>query len=902
MGKYKMSRFTYAMILMSILLTANNIFAKITKLVEREKSVVIPFSEGRKFQFGSTPQAKRTILLKIKTRMDTKGLGGSLHFLKIIVNGHELAPNKGRSICRLLNKPLFAPVTPKLKHKWCDDNKWNVLYAPDFEAAYSQKFYIGDPYLYIFDITDLSNPVAENRIEIKNCATAKFVNRVGQKYKNGKKLDMVIGSLIIEEKDVPSPTMQETVGKVEIINRGEPAAGPASYHGKLLPGGGFSLNIGRNTYSFSSKFSYPDAGFNCLTAGSKVNQERWKVSVKGNIVYAECPYYKIVRTVNFTPRRIEISDAITNRNSEKPFGLSVRNELISKTLANAPIRLAGSPDPARAEYYAPLNPSVHIVTPEGGIGFVAEDPVYRCQGMLYAKPDGKKNNITAGIRTDMLRLSPGETYTLKWAVYPVAGKDYYDFINLVRVDWKANFTALGPWRWGGHSLREMSLEKMRKVIREQGIRYYIGSDWCESKWHPADNKQGVQRIAFGSDVFSDYWTYRRNASLKLINKIREASPGIKVFWYFDTMRESADDTMTRFEDSLFLDKNGKPVVTTWPNTNNPTYQMVPTLKNNFGKAALETARRYLDEVGLDGIYWDETGGIQFNRILISYSNYDGHSCLLDPKTWRMKREVGVVLLSAMPFMNAVIDMVKKRGKMMLTNGSPISLKARQNIQGMIEVQHNSYYAYEGNLNTPLGYMSWSSSWDDFLRVLNMATLPADCLQTELPHDISPFMFPFTTIEIHPGYMLAKERIIVTHSGNYGWHGTRSLAQVRHFNSFGKLTNVDFKTVIGKEARTRIDLKMKEAVVLERIPISFEPKDAEDQIEISKVKYSADEISMDFKASKGGILKINNGRFILKDNIRVNVLLGRKRYKNEINGNSLEINIPSGFAGSVNVTK
>jgi hypothetical protein len=368
------------------------------------------------------------------------------------------------------------------------------------------------------------------------------------------------------------------------------------------------------------------------------------------------------------------------------------------------------------------------------------------------------------------------------------------------------------------------------------------------------------------------------------------------------MRESADDTMTRFEDSLFLDKNGKPVVTTWPNTNNPTYQMVPTLKNNFGKAALETARRYLDEVGLDGIYWDETGGIQFNRILISYSNYDGHSCLLDPKTWRMKREVGVVLLSAMPFMNAVIDMVKKRGKMMLTNGSPISLKARQNIQGMIEVQHNSYYAYEGNLNTPLGYMSWSSSWDDFLRVLNMATLPADCLQTELPHDISPFMFPFTTIEIHPGYMLAKERIIVTHSGNYGWHGTRSLAQVRHFNSFGKLTNVDFKTVIGKEARTRIDLKMKEAVVLERIPISFEPKDAEDQIEISKVKYSADEISMDFKASKGGILKINNGRFILKDNIRVNVLLGRKRYKNEINGNSLEINIPSGFAGSVNVTK
>lgn len=617
-----------SILLLTIVFSINNTaLAKTTTLVNKEKPVVIPFSTTHKFQFGQISQAQKTILLKVKSRMDTRGLGGSLHFLKIIVNGQVVNPNKRRSVLRLVNKPLIGPVTPKLKHKWCDGSKWNVLYAPDFKAAYTQKYYIGNPYLYVFDITDLINPVAENRIEIRNCASPAFVARVGVRHKKGKKLDMVIGSLVLEENSGASPTMKEVVGKVVVINRGEPAAGPAAYQGKILPGGGFSIKVGKDSYRFSSFFSYPDAGFNRLNASKQISgQKGWNVSVKGNRVIAKGRHYKIVRTIKFTPRRVEITDAISNLNKKAPFGLSVRNEMLLDKLKDAPIRLAGCPDPARSKYSTFLNPSVHIVTPEGGIGFIAEDIVYRCQSQLYADSD------KTGIRTDMLRLAPGEIYTLKWAVYPVAGPDYYDFINLARVDWGANYTAVGPWRWGGHSIKNMPIQKLRSLIKKQDIRYYIGGDWKEWSWDTPNNKQGTRRIAFATDVFSDYWAYRRKSSLATIKKLRKASPGIKALWYYDVMRESANDTMTRFKDSLFFDKNGKPVVTIWPGTKNPTYQMVPTLKNNFGKAALKTARRYLDEAGLDGIYWDETGGIQFNRILISYSNYDGHSCLLDPKT------------------------------------------------------------------------------------------------------------------------------------------------------------------------------------------------------------------------------------------------------------------------------
>lgn len=218
---------------------------------------------------------------------------------------------------------------------------------------------------------------------------------------------------------------------------------------------------------------------------------------------------------------------------------------------------------------------------------------------------------------------------------------------------------------------------------------------------------------------------------------------------------------------------------------------------------------------------------------------------------------------------------------------------------MIEVQHNSYYAFEGNLNTPLGYMSWSSSWDDYLRVLGMATLPANGLQTVLPHDIAPFLFPFTTIEIHAGYMLAKERIIATHSGNYGWHGTHSLAQVRHFNKTGKLTNVDFVTSITHEARTAITLNSKEAIVLERVPLSFEPTDGK-KAEVQKIKYDAKSISLYLTAPHGGILKIDTGKFVLQDGSNINVYMDNKRQSIKVIKQKLNILVPVEFDGFINI--
>jgi len=80
-----------------------------------------------------------------------------------------------------------------------------------------------------------------------------------------------------------------------------------------LPGGGFALHMGQSVYRFTSSLSFPNAGFNRLTAGAPVSggQKTWKMSTEGNRVTGEGPDYRVVRTVSFGPRRVEIADVIT---------------------------------------------------------------------------------------------------------------------------------------------------------------------------------------------------------------------------------------------------------------------------------------------------------------------------------------------------------------------------------------------------------------------------------------------------------------------------------------------------------------------------------------------------------------------------------------------------------------
>jgi hypothetical protein len=218
---------------------------------------------------------------------------------------------------------------------------------------------------------------------------------------------------------------------------------------------------------------------------------------------------------------------------------------------------------------------------------------------------------------------------------------------------------------------------------------------------------------------------------------------------------------------------------------------------------------------------------------------------------------------------AVIGEVQKHGGVLLGNGPAGSQQIlHTGVQRMIEIQHNDSYGYQGNLETPLGYISGNIGWGNFLRAFHQAMLPVSGFSAKgFPHDITPYLFPFTPIEIHPGYLLGKERIVVTHDGNYGWHNEKVLSFTRHFDQNGKLTATHFPiNITASGARTAVKLGDNEAAVLEKIPLSFGPdkKVLSSKVLLAKWKATVTVVNSNDKgitlkidAPQGGVIKFTN---------------------------------------------
>ena len=903
MNKLKLKRLNYYMkdipmkttyLVAIIIFTVLPLSAKNIPLINKE--TFIPKNKSIEFGFASIPQNNRTTLLSIKARIDYKTFMGSMQAMRIFVNDREVKTSLKRGVSRLVNKPLFSPITPTKSAKWFHlKYGWRLIYGPDFKGGLTRKYYAANPYELVLDITDFISPDAENRIKITN-----VINDRGLwKFMPADRGKIAIQSLKINVKRKPSPMMLPTLEIKPYINRGEPAAPPAHYQAKVSKNGGLSVEIGGQKWQFESAFSYPNAGLNYLPAK---NTRKWKVKVQhGNkcvIVNAKCSYYTLERTLNFTKRKIEIHDKLTNRTNQA-LGMLIRHQVSTKNIKNALIRLAGNPDPVVQEYTSSANPSIHVNTKNSSFGMICFDDILRNQATLFSKG----NN--SGFKNDMFRLNPRKSYTLRWDIYPVAGPDYYDFINLVRQDWKANYTIHGPYTliYPDKFLKK-DFNTLKKDFARHGIRYVIPiGPFVKGK---GKNK----RLAFGTEPLEPQWADMRRKNRLSAKRVRKIDPNIKVMVYFDSRRDSSKSSNIRFKDSLWVRPDGKALFTKWgvPGNNYICYTFVPSLKNSFGRKMISIVDKYIAENGADTIYWDEMsgGGGSFGYPKgITFNREDGYSCILDKKNYTIKRKIGLTKLLVKDYLEAMVKKIHGQGRPLLGNGPP-SLRAmlKLKVHRMCEVTHNNFWHYEMNLGSPLGWTYIARSTFDG----TVATIRKACLPVGVPlgskHEISRYLFPFTPIELHHGYLLGKERIITLHDGNYGWSGKRDLVQLRHFNSDGILVDDDSPTLIGKEARTTVKLGKGEAMVLVRLPVSLEPvadTDSKWQAKVNKVDYNKNYISLYLKAPQGGVLKIKNGKFILRDGETVKVTLGNKVQQVKIANDCLLINIPPKFSESVEIS-
>lgn len=243
--------------------------------------------------------------------------------------------------------------------------------------------------------------------------------------------------------------------------------------------------------------------------------------------------------------------------------------------------------------------------------------------------------------------------------------------------------------------------------------------------------------------------------------------------------------------------------------------MFASLDNAFGKAVLEVVDAYMDEIGADGLYWDEMENVAYGYPYLTYSRPDGRSCILDLQTYTPKVEVGLTTLLGEGHRLAVIDRVREKGGTLMGNG-PTTTRALlgRKVQRMVEIQHNDWWCYEGNLDSPLGYGSSRRDFGNVTRALKMATLLVGTA-LDYPHEFSRYTFPFTPIELHHGYLLGQERIITLHSGRYGWPGETVAATLHLFGADGKLVSSEDVTVGGGDARLPVELSEGQVAVIER---------------------------------------------------------------------------------------
>jgi len=772
-----------------------------------DRDTPIARGETAAFEFPSVATQDTTVLLEVRARMDSKGLGGSMYFMELALNGKPVQAAKTRMVCRLKNRPLTSAVAPDLPSAWYGPGGgWRVVYAPDFEAAKAQSFYVDDPYRLVLDVTDL---IAEgkNTLEITDTASADMAARLKAEMK------LVVGSVTLRTEPGPSPTMTAADQHEHVINRGEPGAGPAGYKGELLGGGGFALTMDGKRFAFRTDLSYPNAGFHHLTpvATPESDPGRNLTVTKaddGGEVSLLCEHYRVRRQVRFTPRRVEISDGITNLSDTEGLGLVVRHSVDLKEHPKAAVRICGNADPAVNEYYAPSNPSVYLAEGDLGLGLICEDDVFRNQAKLFFDP----SETSAGLRTEMLYLGPRESYELRWSVYPAASRDYYDFTNLVREDWGANYTVEGAWCFfGPDQIIDMPAEELKQNLERLGVRY--ACSW--GGW--VDGKHDAKRIGFGAEVLSDYWADYRERLKAATAKLHAAKPDVKVLIYYDSQRDTHANAGEPYSDSQLTNAAGAHQSTEWGGQYSLTWSMFATLTNSFGKAMLDVVDGYMDEIGADGLYWDEMENVAFGYPLLTYAQPDGRSCILDPKTYAVKQQVGVTTLLGAEHRAAVVEKVRAKGGFVMGNGPTAVRKLLDlHVQRMVEIQHNEVWCYEGNLDSPLGYASSPKEFSNVTRALAMATLLVGT-RLDYPSEFSRYTFPFTPIELHHGYLLGKERIITMHSGSYAWPQETVRATVRYFDKDGKVRATEGPLSMSAKQRARVDLGEGEVAVIERLP-------------------------------------------------------------------------------------
>jgi hypothetical protein len=575
-----------------------------------------------------------------------------------------------------------------------------------------------------------------------------------------------------------------------IICAGVGYASSPLYTAVLNSNGSITVNIASNQFTVTSQFSTPAPAWVQGTATNK--------------------YFTLTRTINTSSNEaIIVSDQFTNKNYAKDPVTSAYNLPIIMQ-HQAPISgfvsgwLGGVPRSGAAGLEETSNPTTIAVTSSYGVGFLPMDDVFWQQaynGLSGTSPQAIQ------LWDDYYVLAPGATQTRQWAIVLATTPDYYAVINAMRRLLGTNFMVDGGFSFIEFTPSDsmaMTDSQMTTFISNRSIKYL-----SNNTIYPT-----ITVVASDGEVMSQphsalipSLTTNTADERNQIARLHALSPSTKIVDYYDVYLEQMSQEYPYFVNDRLLASNG-----TQPYYGNYTSarEFLPTTINSWGGAMTNWLNYDLTPqsssgMGLDGIYQDEFEQSEYwwhyggDPTWSGSIPWDGCSADISGSTFWITRRKSAIPLATQAYRIAEANRILNAGCPLWANSEPTTMSMMAvHFPHFVETATTSNYSM-AHLFTPIGLSDPTSETTELVSYHNMLTgLSYGCLyawygdayngNTRNTHQfITKYMYPFTPVELHQGYIIGTDRILTSISGTYGW-GDDSTFTVHAFNTAGVETS------------------------------------------------------------------------------------------------------------------
>jgi len=510
-----------------------------------------------------------------------------------------------------------------------------------------------------------------------------------------------------------------------------------------------------------------------------------------------CRFFRHRRKLVTRDEWIEVHDTFENISNDDVPVMQEHSCLLNDRLKK--VWLGGYPNQGLTGRKASAqNPSIFGTTDRAGIGLFAHSDAFIVHVEMSSSDDGSLR-----LADRQFVLGRGATYTAKWVIVPVATPDFWSFVNQARRARDVNFTLK-------HTFAFMSQVWPIYYWTDQQFRDFI--DYKSADFVVLSNNLAKARgyPARCTDLY--------NANLKpyydFFKRLRRLYPkgDVKSGVYYHCFLDTTPENAQKFAADRTIDAKGQHVNYGGKGSYMKAY--VPTLRpGSWGEEIGKWVGLILDDFKADGVFWDE---FTRSRAAYAYGQWDGCTADIDPKTFKITKRKGSVTLLSLPFRLRQVRRILDRGAPFVINGAPAT-------RTMVE-QKFMAFTETGSitncrkmlLHSPvaLGDHLTERVEEDAYRVM-LGALDHGCLYSWYAVRIFPthktlteHMFPFTPIELHPGYVIGRERILTNRSGLFGW-ADRSDFEAHVYDRDGRETDAVAVAKVERGGRIYAEVRIPE---------------------------------------------------------------------------------------------